>query len=348
MQLKDEKIIQQSEVHQFTYSKIVEARGQRTIVFKHDDQSTHKALQFDSGGYVSFSIIPFEKAEPTKVSGDARRAMFQNRPKISQQDQDRPQWTVTTSQRTIEPPKIREAGWKFHFSIAQDSNNVEKAWDVLVPILLKHKVGQSKVIKPEHHSEASKVIAVYTFNGGPKLDQWEPFLAEVESAFKEQQINPGEKIYEHKIEGSDYIYYRNDAGIDGKYVADEYKFSYKVFDKIPISRLDLSKIEDELKESQSLVGCIVKPRDDDMCCLYIKDNNKWHIQEFDVRQLRNLENSNLPQQVIISPINNRPAYLELVVPQLNKTIPDTNNTTKDPDPFKAINFARIATASVKF
>ncbi len=341
MQKKDEQILQQSEVSQFTYKKIVKAQGQNNIIFKHDDQSINKALQFDSGGYVSLSIITYEKSEATKPSGQDRRAMFQNRPKPPPQDLDRPQWTVTAAQQKKETSLIKEAGWKFHLSIAQDPENVEKAWDTLVPILLKHKVGQAKVVKPEYPSEASKVIAVYTFNGGPKLDQWEPFLKDVESAFRECKVAPGEKIFEHKIEGSEYIYYRNDAGPDGKYVADEYKFSYQIVDKIPISESEMSKLEGRLKENQNLVGCIVKLRDSDSCCLYLKDNGKWHTQNFDARHLRNLENPNQSQEIAISPVRNRPAYLELVVPQLNnKVIPDTNNVTKEPNPFKSIDFAQ--------
>ncbi|MBX9586970.1 MAG: hypothetical protein K2X50_06900 [Gammaproteobacteria bacterium] len=349
MQKKDEQILQQSELSQFTYKKIVKAQGQSSIPFKHDDQSINKALRFDSGGYVSFSIIPIDKSESSKPSAQDRRAMFQNRAKPPPREQDRPQWTVTPAQQNKETPMMKEAGWKFHLSIAQNSENVEKAWDVLLPLLIKHKVGQAKVVKPEHPSEASKVIAVYTFNGGPKLDQWEPFLKDVESAFKDCKIDPGEKIFEHKIEGSEYIYYRNDAGFDGKYVADEYKFMYRVVDKIPIPGSEMTKLDAELKENQNMVGCIVKLRDSDTCCLYVKDNDNWHVQKFDVGQLRNLENPNQPHPITISPINNRPAYLELVVPRLNKTIPDTNNVTKEPNPFKTVDFTQTRSlATVNF
>ncbi len=339
---RDEQILQQNELNQFTYKDLVSVRTQRSVLFKHEDQSINRVMQFDSGGYVSLSVIPQEKTESTKPSAQDRRAMFQNRPK-NPSPGNRPQWTVTPAQQNKDQPMIKEAGWKFHLSIAQDHENIEKAWNILVPILLKHKVGQAKVVKPESTSEANKVIAVYTFNGGPKLDQWEPFLKDVESAFRENTVTPGGNIFEHKIEGSDYIYYRNDAGPDGKYVADEYNFLYRVVDKIPISESQIEKIGGELKENQGVVGCIVKLRDSDNCCLYIKDNDRWITQKFDVGLLKNLEDPNTPKQLKISPINNRSAYIALVVPQLNRAIPDTNNVTKDQNPFRGIDFTQART-----
>lgn len=68
-------------------------------------------------------------------------------------------------------------------------------------------------------------------------------------------------LYEDQIEGSDYIYYRNDSDENGEYVEDAYNFLYKVVDQIPPSDLIMSEIATEMKQSKKVVGCIIKLKD---------------------------------------------------------------------------------------
>lgn len=329
MKQQENEIIDQKDVNQFTYENIMQKGMIHPILFRHTDQSINKAMIFTSGGYVSLSVVP---NKPVEASGADRRAQFRNRAKQTLPAQA---WTH------LHQPK--EAGWKFHISIDQDPANLEKAWGALVPILLKYKIGHTKIVHQDKYQEASKVITVYTFSGGPQIDQWMPFVRDVELAFREKEIRPGEKIFEYEIAGSQYIYYRNDAGHKGEYVEDEYSFLYKVVDQIPISKEHELVLAQELKENPINVGCILKLKGQDICCIYVKDGEMWDKQEFNSNMLRNLENPNANQRIIVAPILNRPAYIELVVPRLDRTIPSTNNVTKEPLPFKDIDLKKELT-----
>ncbi|MDQ2994759.1 MAG: hypothetical protein M3R00_07450 [Pseudomonadota bacterium] len=329
MKLQSEQIIELAKITQFSYHEIMRIDAEKYVLFKHDDSSVNKAWPSDSGGYVSLFVIPYQ-SQQGKPSAQDRRAMYQYRPKASDKlIQNLPQWAA---------PKqiIREAGWKFHISISQNGENVSKAWNILVPILLKYKIGQTKVVKPENHQAANKIITVYTFSGGPALDQWASFLKDTEKAFRENGIIPGEAIYENHVTGSHYFYYRNDADPSGKYVADEYNFLYRVVDHIPVSETDMAKFEGESEQTEKISGFIIKLKGSDYCYLHTQSALGSLAQDFNIRLLDNIENSDQSQHVTISPISNRSAYVNLVVPHLDITIPSTNNVSKQRDPFESI------------
>ncbi len=328
MQKPNESITQQTAEARLTYRVMMGPQSSGCFPFKHEDQSTNKALVHKKGGYVTLLVYP-----------DTQKETLQNMPKQADPSVTGPrqQWARSRIKQPIsDAPK--EAGWKFHLSVAQDDRkeNLEKAWDALVPILLKHKVGETKIVKHELVQDASKVLTVYTFNGGPKLDEWEPFLKEVESAFKERGVVRGEEIYENHVTGSDYIYYRNDAGPNGEYVEDKYDFLYRVVDQIPISESKISELAAELKQTPNAVGIITKLKDSDTCVCHLRVGNDWGSKEFKLDLLKNIEDPSKPQLASLSPVANREAYLKLVVPELNKAIPSTNNQAKAPDPFSTI------------
>lgn len=326
MKQQKKEAIDLKDVNQFAYKNIMREVLPEPILCRHSDQSHVKVFVNMIGGYRGLLIVPDEVQKP---SGADRRLLFQQRSKPSAPAQ---QWTQIH--------KAREAGWKFHLSISQDVDNLEKAWNILVPILLKYKVGETKIVHEKNQQEASKAITVYTFSGGPKLDQWCPFIKEVESAFRENSIRPGEKIYEYEITGSNYFYYRNDADHRGEYVRDEYNFQFRVVDQIPISLKDELDFHRELTENKDIVGCIVKVKGHESCCLYVKNGDKLDKQEFSSNLLVNLENLDHDHRITIAPILNRPAYLQLVVSRLDHTIPSTNNVTKEALPFKDIDLNR--------
>lgn len=337
MRQRNEPIAQKIAEDRLTYNEIMKPHSLRILIFRHDDQSTNKTLVHKKGGYATLLVYP-----------DTQKESLQNMPK--QVDQSvigpRQQWAQSKIKHQISDAtqavsnEPKEAGWKFHLSVAQDEKkeNLKKAWNALVPILLKYKVGETKIVKDELVQDANKAITVYTFNGGPKLDQWEPFLKEVESAFKEHGVVPGEEIYENHVTGSEYIYYRNDAGPNGEYVEDKYDFLYRVVDQIPISESKMLEFAAELKQTPNAVGIITKLKDSDTCFCHLRVGNDWISKEFKLDLLKNIENPNKPQLASISPLANREAYLELVVPELNIAISSTNNISKTPDPFSTIDF----------
>lgn len=77
----------------------------------------------------------------------------------------------------------------------------------------------------------------------------------------------------------------------------------------------------------------------------MRRNDTWVSEAFNVNELKDLQQRDQPQRVIISLLINRDAYIKLVVPQLNKTIPSTNNITNAPDPFNKINIVKLLEAS---
>lgn len=326
MERRDEVVLAQDIVDHYSYKNIMQLPMPKEKVFQHDDGSANKVLVFASGGYISLSVVPNEQK---KASGTDRKLLFQHRSKATMPAQ---QWTQ------VHKPK--EAGWKFHISIAQNPVNLEKAWDALVPILLKYKIGQTKIVHQDNQQDASKVITVYTFSGGPNLDQWEPFVRDVESAFKENEIRPGEKIFEYEIKGSQYFYYRNDADHNGDYVRDEYNFLYKVVSQIPVPKEQELLFSEKLTENPKNVGYIVKLKESDECCLYVKNGDEWDRERFDISLLNNIEAPNQDQQLVLAPIKNRQAYLEVVAPRLDQTLPSTNNVTNEPLPFKDIDLTK--------
>lgn len=331
MQQEKNEVSQESASEQFSYDKLANARSAGTVVFKHHDHTINRAFLFTppESGYIALSVL---KGQPqsTTVSGDQRRlAMLNNRSKTNLPVQ---QWAQP--QQNIQ--QLEKAGWKFHLSVAQEGDNVKNAWGALVPILLKYKIGETKIVKPGITQDANKVITVYTFSGGPKLNEWEPFVDEVESAFRERNIIPGGQIYEHKVQGSDYIYYRNDKGQNGVYVPDEYKFLLRVVDKIPISEEQRLMFADELNKDEKFVGCIVKSKEGDQCLLQVKTDNSGLPQEFKASLLEDIEDLRDDKVITVSPINNRAAYLALVVPRLDKGIPSTDNKIGAEDPFEKI------------
>lgn len=336
MRKPEEQSLEQTEINQYAYHRLLKAQTIVTSLFKHDDQSISKILAFKNEGYINLCVLP-DKSQSNPVSADQRRAMFQNRPKKPLNTPNpRPEWTITETQQKMLAPPTKEAGWKFHISIAQDPGNLEDAWSALVPILLKYKIGQTKIVNSENQQVANKVITVYTFNGGPKIDDWGPFLKDVELAFIKCGVKASEQIYEYHVTGSNYIYYRNDAGHNGEYIKDEYHLLYRVADQIPLSAAQLSKLARELQETQNAVGCVIKVRDSEDCCLHLYFDNKLTTKEFNVNLLETLENPNQHQLITVSPLTNRDAYIDLVVPQLGKAIPSTNNVTKQDDPFRNI------------
>jgi hypothetical protein len=325
MQQQNE-VSQESASKQFAYDRLKEPRTLRPVSFQHSDNSKCRAFIFeppDGPAYFALSVVLVKSQSENTSVEDRRKSMLNNRHKP----------TIPAGTWAQPKQKSNNAGWKFHLSIAQEGDNVKNAWDALVPILLKHKVGETKIVKPGIAQDANKVITVYTFNGGPKLHEWESFLKDVELAFREHEIASGDQIFEHHVKGSDYIYYRNDGGKSGEYVPDEYNFMYKVVDKIPPTEEERLKFADQLKQNENAVGYIVKSKDSDICLLQLKTDSSWLPMEFNVSQLKDVKELGQDKLITISPVTNRAAYLELVVPKLNKGIPSTDNISGAEDPF---------------
>lgn len=116
-----------------------------------------------------------------------------------------------------------EYGWKFHISVNDENfKNVEKAWDILKDILIRHSIKLSKVVRPDFQisikipKQRGKQITIYQFLNA-ELENWEQILIDITYAFTKNGIEPGHApISDHPIRGTPYVYYRTDADSDGK------------------------------------------------------------------------------------------------------------------------------------
>lgn len=122
---------------------------------------------------------------------------------------------------------INNAGWKFHVSLNDTiSGNVQRGWDSIVDILIKHKIQQSKVIKSnykvydkqrdQNDFEKGKQIVIYAY-GIDANKKWKQILQEITTAFLKNQVIAGKlPKYNRIVKGSTYISYCNDAAKYGK------------------------------------------------------------------------------------------------------------------------------------
>lgn len=118
-----------------------------------------------------------------------------------------------------------KAGWKAHIGI-DDSvpGNMEKAWNITLPILRHHEIGQGKVV-PDNKGLASKdtklcgkQLTIYCYKQTGSVVNWAAFFTEVTQALREKGVRPA-PLPENdlKLQGSEYISYRNDSDAGGEY-----------------------------------------------------------------------------------------------------------------------------------
>lgn len=117
-------------------------------------------------------------------------------------------------------------GWKLHIAIddseREEFDYVARAWDLIISILIEHRICESKVIKPcisfmKDELQIGKQITIYQFLN-PNRD-WLVIINQIETSLnkgdqygpiKSGLISPTDKT----INGSKYISYRNDLSQD--------------------------------------------------------------------------------------------------------------------------------------
>lgn len=112
-------------------------------------------------------------------------------------------------------------GWKLHISI--DKSQVGVAWDSLLPIFIKHKIGMLKIrnnaeVNEDEREQIGKEITIYAFIE-PEIMSWRQILTEINEALVTNNITPSTKPqYNIEVQGSDYLSYRNDDDGNGNYL----------------------------------------------------------------------------------------------------------------------------------
>ena len=124
------------------------------------------------------------------------------------------------------PTAHAPGGWKLHVAIDdRNSNNVARAWDLIVDILIEQRICESKVIKPDvlfwnDASQCGKQITIYQFYN-PSRD-WNRIINQIESRLRTgddySEIPRGRfSPTDRPIPESRYISYRNDLSQNGEY-----------------------------------------------------------------------------------------------------------------------------------
>ncbi len=121
-------------------------------------------------------------------------------------------------------------GWKIHISVNPTLDNLSKAWDLVMPILMRHGVYSFKVLSSTSNSQPGKEITVYAFDSRNNMP-WQEILSEIHRSLENAHVEPnsakgapfvrvGQKILEITepcICNSPYLYVRNDTK-DEEYV----------------------------------------------------------------------------------------------------------------------------------
>ena len=112
------------------------------------------------------------------------------------------------------------SGWKLHVSVANE--NVANSWDTLLPVFEKHdlaaKVATPQTAKnfssPESPQKGKMITVYFTYQ-----KEHASIVEEIEETLGKSGIDKGEAVLgDRQVEGSNYIFYRNDRSADGQYI----------------------------------------------------------------------------------------------------------------------------------
>lgn len=123
-----------------------------------------------------------------------------------------------------------DVGWKIHVSIDDsDMSNLAKGWNVILPILIEHKINCTKVANKQCTDEDNfgKQITIYQFKDPDK--EWQAILTEITQALKDNDVKSGRRpllTSSKLIPGSNYLSYRHDGDSKGKYIRSDKAKSY--------------------------------------------------------------------------------------------------------------------------
>jgi len=107
-----------------------------------------------------------------------------------------------------------DTGWKIHIAIDDSSNeNVSRAWNTVLPLLISHDVETVKMTMPEvkftnHPNNYGKQITLYHIPGV----NWRELLSKIEKALDDAKIVADRgPLSDKRLSGSKYLFYRNDV-----------------------------------------------------------------------------------------------------------------------------------------
>jgi hypothetical protein len=116
------------------------------------------------------------------------------------------------------PMGKKEKGLKFHISIANIDNNIEKAWNIVKKYIIQYDLLGAKVIWNDlretimRDKQAGKEIVIYAYMDKRPPSEWQKIIHEITLEFISNNISPNRfPGGNFRIKGSKYFSYRNDS-----------------------------------------------------------------------------------------------------------------------------------------
>jgi len=143
---------------------------------------------------------------------------------------------------------LESRGWKIHISLADNLDNIRKAWNCLVSIFIEEEIGLVKLIRPEgnpldreiHPNERGRQLTIYAQLNPFPIEKWWRILQRINDTLIANDIEPAcHSAVCRRIHGSSYLSYRHD-GTNENYIAIRGADSYNplnvadVYDRIRI------------------------------------------------------------------------------------------------------------------
>ncbi len=144
-------------------------------------------------------------------------------------------WINTDFRHNPQPQGSGHEGWKLHISMPYA--DLPKAWDAVLPVLQEQgfkakmplPVLQDRLEDP-NNPQAGKMLVLYFSSHHPGTTNDDTrataLLTDLEQRLRRAQVRPGWAIEGDKpVEGSGYLYVRNDLDLRGRYMANSGRFN---------------------------------------------------------------------------------------------------------------------------
>lgn len=123
--------------------------------------------------------------------------------------------------KVAQEKKGQKLGWKLHISLADEGDNIEQGWDLIIDLLKECGIKSCKVLAKGSHLlgfQWGKEITLYHQEDQAELVDWQSLLDEITARFVNNGIRPNCLAFNDMlVNGSSFFGIRNDEGKEGGY-----------------------------------------------------------------------------------------------------------------------------------
>lgn len=128
-------------------------------------------------------------------------------------------FTEYTALGALEAVDLPPVDWKIHISVEPNEDNVQEAFNKILPVLLKYNIKNFKIATPdalERGVTKGKTITIYLgYNQELAVDKkkFKECLSSIESSLQKSDVVPGKAIAgDARLDGSIFMHYRHEGG----------------------------------------------------------------------------------------------------------------------------------------